>query len=165
MVPEITHCLGIAATGYAQAGASPLTGFKLDPTGLGGSVPLVLMGRRRGTPRGYIFCTCWWDCTIPHSPKGHDSSRMLLAANFSLLLPPNCFIPFQGGKGGLTSFMPVGPRLGLSRCSQAVRRDVYPASQTPKSPPRQEPHTHVPSRGEGRVALGTSHRQDMPMSH
>lgn len=53
----------------------------------------------------------------------------------------------------------------LSRRSQAVRQGVYPASQTPKSLPRQEPHTHVPGRGEGRVALGTSHRQDMPMSH
>lgn len=88
MAPEITHGLGISATRCAQAGASPLIG-KLDPMGLGRSVPRVLMGGKRGTPSGCVFCLCQWDRTNSPLAKGpqptlHAPRKSLSARNLCL---------------------------------------------------------------------------------
>lgn len=66
--------------------------------------------------------------------------------------------------GGGTTLLVGIQWLVLHRRSQAGRQGGLDTSHTPKSLPGQKPCTRIPSRGDGRAALGTSHRQDMPTS-
>lgn len=86
MAPESTHCSGSSAPGRAQAAASPLIAWGLDPPGLGRSVPQVLMGGRPGLPG---CCLCWWD----HTNSPLTNSLLSRGAQPDLHAPCCRFLP------------------------------------------------------------------------